>query len=34
MIEEKDHFRAPVADTFRRKSPFSQLVEHMCKVKK
>jgi predicted phosphate transport protein (TIGR00153 family) len=34
MIDEKDHFRAPVTDTFRRKSPFSQLLEHMCKVKK
>jgi len=32
MIEEKDHFRAPLSDTFRRKTPFSQLVEHMCKV--
>ena len=33
MIEKKDHFRAPVQDTFRRKSPFEQLLEHMCKVK-
>ena len=32
-LEEKDHFRAPVADTFRRKSPFSQLLEHMGKVR-
>ena len=33
MDEEKDHFRAPVADTFRRKSPFGQLLEHMGKVR-
>ena len=33
MVEEKSRYRAPVADAFRRKSPFSQLVEHMCKVK-
>ena len=33
MVKEKDHFRAPVADTFRRKSPFDSLLEHMCKVK-
>ncbi|UCF50370.1 MAG: TIGR00153 family protein [Thermoplasmatales archaeon] len=33
MEKEKDHFRAPIADTFRRKSPFNSLVEHMCKVK-
>ncbi|UCH71977.1 MAG: TIGR00153 family protein [Thermoplasmatales archaeon] len=33
MVEKKDHFRVPVQDTFRRKSPFAQLVEHMCKVK-
>jgi len=33
MEKEKDHFRAPVADTFRRKSPFEQLIEHMCKVR-
>jgi predicted phosphate transport protein (TIGR00153 family) len=33
MNEEKDHFRAPIADTFRRKSPFDSLLEHMCKVK-
>ena len=30
---EKDHFRAPVSDTFRRKTPFSQLLEHMEKVR-
>jgi len=33
MVEEKDRFRAPIQDTFRRKSPFSQLLEHMGKVR-
>jgi predicted phosphate transport protein (TIGR00153 family) len=33
MEEKKDHFRTPVSDTFRKKSPFSQLLEHMCKVR-
>ena len=33
MNEKKDHFRVPVADTFRRKMPFSQLLEHMEKVR-
>ena len=32
-MKEKNHFRAPVADTFRRKSPFGQLLEHMEKVR-
>jgi hypothetical protein len=32
MVEEKNHFRAPVQDTFRRKSPFNQLLEHIGKV--
>ncbi len=32
-MEEKNHFRAPVGDTFRRKSPFGQLLEHMGKVR-
>jgi len=32
MNKEKDHFRAPVTDAFRKKTPFSQLVDHMCKV--
>ena len=32
-MEKKDHFRAPVQDTFRRKSPFNQLLEHMDKVR-
>ncbi len=34
MVEKKDHFRAPVSDTFRRKSPFRQLLLHMKKVRK
>jgi len=33
MAKKKDHFRAPVADAFRRKSPFGQLLEHMEKVR-
>ena len=33
MKEKKDHFRAPVSDTFRRKSPFAQLLDHMGKVR-
>jgi uncharacterized protein Yka (UPF0111/DUF47 family) len=28
-----DHFRAPVSDAYRRKSPFDQLVDHMGKVR-
>ena len=31
---EKDHFRAPVSNTFRRKTPFTQLYDHMTLVKK
>jgi len=31
-MEDDDHFRAPVSDVFRRKTPFIQLVNHMCKV--
>ena len=31
-MTKDDHFRAPVSVTFRRKTPFIQLVEHMCKV--
>ena len=31
MVEE-NHFRAPLTDTLRRKSPFTQLLDHMCKV--
>ncbi len=33
MVEQKDHFRAPLANTFRKKSPFGQLLEHMGKVR-
>jgi predicted phosphate transport protein (TIGR00153 family) len=33
MEKKKNHFRAPVQDTFRRKSPFEQLIEHMGKVR-
>ena len=33
MEEKRNHFRVPVQDTFRRKSPFEQLLEHMCKVR-
>ena len=33
MEEKKVHVRASVIDTFRRKSPFGQLLEHMAKVK-
>ena len=29
---KKDHFSTPVLDTFRRKSPFEQLLKHMGKV--
>lgn len=32
MVEEKNHFRAPVQDAYRRKSPFNQLLEHIGKV--
>jgi len=32
-MNDENHIRTPVADTFRRKSPFGQLFEHMCKVK-
>jgi predicted phosphate transport protein (TIGR00153 family) len=33
MEEKKVHIRAPLTDTFRRKSPFGQLLEHMSKIK-
>ena len=33
MEKEKIHFRAPVSETYRRKSPFDQLLEHMGKVR-
>jgi len=29
---KKEHFRTPVLDTFRKKSPFEQLLKHMGKV--
>jgi uncharacterized protein len=31
--EKANHFRAPVANTYRRKTPFSQLLDHMGKVR-
>ncbi len=31
--EKSNHFRAPVMDTYRRKTPFSQLLDHMGKVR-
>jgi uncharacterized protein len=31
-MEKDSHFRAPLSDTFRKKTPFNQLLEHMCKV--
>ena len=33
MEEKKVHVRSPVTDTFRKKSPFGQLLEHMSKIK-
>ena len=33
MGQKKDHFRAPISNTLRRKSPFGQLLDHMDKVK-
>ncbi len=33
MEDDKNHFRAPVADTYRRKTPFAQLLDHMGKVR-
>jgi uncharacterized protein len=33
MEKEPDHFRVPVSDTLRRKTPFCQLLEHMEKVR-
>lgn len=32
MENKKDHFRAPIQNTLRRKSPFNQLLDHMSKV--
>ena len=34
MVKKEDHFRAPVSNTFRRKSPYRQLLLHMEKVRK
>lgn len=34
MEKDENHFRAPVAETYRRKTPFTQLLEHMNKVRK
>ncbi|MEF8848692.1 MAG: TIGR00153 family protein [Candidatus Thermoplasmatota archaeon] len=34
MSEDENHFRAPVSDAYRRKTPFRQLLEHMGKVRK
>jgi len=33
MDKEVEHYRAPISDTFRRKSPFDQMLEHMGKVR-
>jgi len=33
MENKKDHFRVPVVDAFRKKSPFGQLLDHMEKVR-
>jgi predicted phosphate transport protein (TIGR00153 family) len=33
MDKTPDHFRAPLSETYRRKSPFDQLVNHMIKVR-
>jgi predicted phosphate transport protein (TIGR00153 family) len=33
MDKKLGHFRAPLTDTYRRKSPFDQLVSHMVKVR-
>lgn len=33
MDKTFNHFRAPVSDAYRRKSPFDQLVDHMGKVR-
>jgi len=33
MEKQKIHFRAPISETYRRKSPFDQLLRHMGKVK-
>ncbi|RLF30110.1 MAG: TIGR00153 family protein [Thermoplasmata archaeon] len=33
MVKEKNHFRTPISYTYRRKSPFDQLLDHMGKVR-
>jgi predicted phosphate transport protein (TIGR00153 family) len=33
MKKNPEHFRVPLSDTYRRKSPFDQLVDHMGKVR-
>ncbi len=33
MVEDENHFRAPIKDTLRKKSPFNQLLVHMGKVR-
>jgi predicted phosphate transport protein (TIGR00153 family) len=33
MDKKKNHFRAPVQDIYRKKTPFGQLLEHMGKVR-
>ena len=32
-MEKDGRFRAPVSNTFRKKTPFNQLLDHMCKVR-
>jgi predicted phosphate transport protein (TIGR00153 family) len=34
MEKDENHFRVPVADTYRRKTPFRQLYDHMNVVKR
>ncbi|MBN1280511.1 MAG: TIGR00153 family protein [Candidatus Thermoplasmatota archaeon] len=33
MSKDKEHFRVPLSETYRRKSPFDQLLDHMGKVR-
>jgi predicted phosphate transport protein (TIGR00153 family) len=33
LVEDGNHFRAPIKDTLRKKSPFDQLLVHMGKVR-
>jgi len=32
-MKKDDHFRAPISRTFRKKTPFNQLLDHMGKVR-